>query len=103
VFDTNTYVLSDKQTESAIIFGRNDLGNWYTDAPGKVDRIVEYLKQNGIKRVEAIFYTHGHADHILDTKAYKEKLPGECKLYLGEPDLKIWFIFSLVFIFIGED
>lgn len=61
------------------------------DAPGSVDRISDYLKENGITSVEALFLTHGHADHILATNNYRSKLPGPMKIYLGHKDLHIWY------------
>ncbi|KAK8829155.1 hypothetical protein WA556_005712 [Blastocystis sp. ATCC 50177/Nand II] len=80
LFSTNTFILADTVRKSAIVF----------DAPGAVDRIVDYLKQNGIERVEAVFLTHGHVDHIIAMNEYRKQLPGEWKAYLGEPDLHIW-------------
>lgn len=52
---------------------------------------MDFLKQNGIERVEAVFLTHGHVDHILQMNDFRAQLPGEWKAYLGEPDLHIWF------------
>lgn len=46
---------------------------------------MDYLKQNGIERVEAVFLTHGHVDHIIAMNEYRKQLPGEWKAYLGEP------------------
>ena len=80
LFSTNTYILSDTERKTAIVF----------DAPGNVNGIVEYLKSIGVERVEAVFLTHGHLDHILAMNELRNKLPGEWKAYLGEPDLKLW-------------
>ncbi|KAK8799279.1 hypothetical protein WA171_006025 [Blastocystis sp. BT1] len=80
IFSTNTFILVDLVLKTAIIF----------DAPGNVDKIVDYLNKNGITSVEALFFTHGHVDHIMATNDYKQKLPGPMKLYLGEKDLSIW-------------
>lgn len=76
----------------AIIFGSVEWFNvTMVDAPGSVDRISDYLKENGITSVEALFLTHGHADHILATNDYRSKLPGPMKIYLGHKDLHIWY------------
>ena len=77
--------------KSAIVFGFSHYSSSRLDAPGAVDRIVDYLKQNGIERIEAVFLTHGHVDHIIAMNEYRKQLPGEWKAYLGEPDLHIWY------------
>lgn len=92
VFSTNTFILIDIVLKTAIIFGSVRWCNVTAiDAPGSVDRISDYLKENGITSVEALFFTHGHADHILATNDYRSKLPGPTKIYLGKKDLHIWY------------
>ena len=93
MFSTNTYILSDTERKTAIIFGRLLKILLIADAPGNVNGIVEYLKSIGVERVEAVFLTHGHLDHILAMNELRKKLPGEWKAYLGEPDLKLWYFF----------
>ena len=90
MFSTNTYILSDTERKTAIVFGRLLTILIIADAPGNVNGIVEYLKSIGVERVEAVFLTHGHLDHILAMNELRNKLPGEWKAYLGEPDLKLW-------------
>ena len=60
--------------KSAIVFGFSHYSSSRLDAPGAVDRIVDYLKQNGIERVEAVFLTHGHVDHIIAMNEYRKQL-----------------------------
>ena len=96
VFSANTFILIDVVLKTAIIFGRTvSFIVTAVDAPGSVDRIINYLKENGITSVEALFLTHGHADHILATNDYRTKLPGPVKTYLGKKDLPIWYAFVL--------
>lgn len=56
-----------------------------------MDDIVTYLNSIHIERVEAVFLTHGHADHILAMNELRKKIPGDWKAYLGEDDLKLWY------------
>lgn len=59
---------------------------------------MDYLRSGGIERVEALFLTHGHVDHILSVNEYRQKFPGDFKIYLGEKDLTLWY--SILFFLI---
>lgn len=99
LFSTNTFILSDTVRKTAIIFGKSFyVEDEWKDAPGNTERIANYLRSVGIERVEALFLTHGHIDHIMAVNDYRKNLPGDFKIYLGEKDITLWFV--LIFLFI---
>lgn len=59
---TNFYYLYREGSEETIVFDPADLG----------DRLYEELEKRG-RKVEAIFLTHAHFDHILGLEALREK------------------------------
>lgn len=62
-FQQNCTVLFDTDTKRGVV----------VDPGGKVDRILEVIKQNGFE-VEAIWLTHGHLDHVGGAMELKQAL-----------------------------
>lgn len=59
----NCYVLVDETTGKAAVF----------DAGGYNERLAALVENEDIKKVEYIFLTHGHFDHIMGVADLKEK------------------------------
>lgn len=70
---TNCYFVYEEGSNKAIFFDPADSGKY----------ISEKLKEKGFEIV-AIFFTHGHFDHILGSKDMKKEF--ECNIYAPKAD-----------------
>ena len=71
--EVNTYIIFDKDTKDCAVF---DIG-------GQVEYIADFIKNNNLK-LNAIYATHGHFDHIFGAKELQEKF--DVPFYISEAD-----------------
>jgi hydroxyacylglutathione hydrolase len=70
---TNCYIAINEETNAGVV----------VDPGGDSDKILDAIKKNGIK-IEAIFITHGHSDHIMGLDEVR-KATG-AKVYISKAD-----------------
>ena len=75
MFQSNCVVVWDEETLDGVVF----------DPGGQPERILELLESRKIK-VQAIFLTHGHVDHVSGTNKVKEATGA--KTYLHKNDFE---------------
>jgi len=73
---SNSYLVFDSLTKTGIII----------DAGDEAERILRLIERNRVK-VEAIYATHGHFDHVLAVRELKEVLG--CRFYIHRGDLNL--------------
>ena len=76
---TNCYFVYEEGEKDVIVFDPADKG----------ETLFQKLTDAGFT-IRAMLLTHGHVDHILSVNEYRNKLPGDFTIYLGEKDLKLW-------------
>ena len=74
------------QTNSYIVFGKYSGKGVVIDAGGGPWEIIHRIEEKGIK-VEGIYVTHCHFDHILAVRELKEALG--CKFYIHRADEEV--------------
>lgn len=70
---TNCYIAVNEETNAGVVIDPGDEG----------EKILSVIKKHGIK-VEAIFITHGHSDHIMGLSEVREATGA--KVYISEAD-----------------
>lgn len=73
-YDTNCWLLTDEITGKALIV---DPGFYSSE-------VDSFLSYNGVKELEYILITHGHADHLCGASYFKEKYSG--RIVIGDKD-----------------
>ncbi|MEI7766543.1 MAG: MBL fold metallo-hydrolase [Phycisphaerae bacterium] len=73
--DTNGYLVGDETTQEAVLI----------DAPqDAVNELLELAQSRGLK-IKAVFFTHGHWDHLVDHDLVRQAVPG-VKFYMHRLD-----------------
>ena len=73
VIGTNCYLVINEEQKTGVVI----------DPGGDADQILEKINHKGIK-IEAIFLTHGHSDHIMAVDEVREVTGA--KVYISEAD-----------------
>ncbi|MDR1905501.1 MAG: MBL fold metallo-hydrolase [Clostridiales bacterium] len=77
-----TVVNSVLSENTYIVYDENTLSGFLIDPGSDREKIEDELKKNGVK-AEAVFLTHGHFDHALSAKYFKDK---GMKVYIHRAD-----------------
>lgn len=77
IVSTNCYIVSNEETKEAVII----------DPAGMTKKMIAYIEEEGLK-LQAIFLTHGHFDHIMGIDKTIETF-GEMPIYVEEHDLAL--------------
>ncbi len=75
-FTANCYLVTDKKTNESFLV---DPGAYGT-------RQSEYIKSQGIESLKYILLTHGHYDHIMGVKRFKEDFGAEVVIHENDED-----------------